>query len=136
MNQPGLEAMQVSLQTLARDFTEMKQLQAEMARGLQALIRLDTEHAATAKALGRAFDALEKLETRHAALDAQVPERLTERLMRLEEERPVNNLASGWVMKAVVGIVVVVAAFIWGAALERQRTPITPATIQSSATPR
>lgn len=120
MSQRSLETIEVMLQDVARQVADVRVSQADMSRSLQIIVRLEAEHSNTAKALGRAFDSIKELDARVTSVDAQVPERLNDRLLKLEEHAPINSLTSSWITRAVFLVVVFAAAFLWGRATERQ----------------
>ena len=125
--QRSLETLEVMLAELGRQLTDVRAAQVEMSRSLQIMVRLDAEHANTAKALGRAFDSIKEMDLRIDAIDAQVPDGLSARLLKLEEHAPINSMTSGWVVKAAFLVVVAVAAFVWGRATELQQEIKPPA---------
>lgn len=119
----------VILQSIANTVEEMRSEQREMREDLKLIRVVEVEHAHTSKALGRAFDSIEELKGDIKRIDAEIPERLGERLMAIEKSQPQHQFTSGLVMKAVLGAIALVAAGIWGAAVQRHLAPPPPTPI-------
>lgn len=120
---PNLETVAALLQGVARSIDEMRDEQREIREELKSIRVVEVEHAHTSKALGRAFESIGKIEVDIRRIDGEIPERLAERLLAIEKTQPQHQLTSGLVMKAVLGLIALGAAGIWGAAIQRQLAP-------------
>jgi multidrug resistance efflux pump len=122
------------MDTIRHRLSTLEATLQSVAASLSALVRLEQHHADTRAALDRAFKAIqaqaERLEAAHTALgqriaqvDEQVPDRLAERLERIEGRVPLWNLTTGWVLAFTVGAACLVFAAVGAMVMDRPREP-------------
>ncbi|MGL6289257.1 MAG: hypothetical protein ACRC2H_01055 [Silanimonas sp.] len=114
MSAPSLETIAALMQAVADNVEQMREEQREIRAEINVIRRVDVEHAHTAKALGRAFDEIKRIDQIIAALDAQIPERLLERLLAIETHQPNQKLSSTVVLRGVAAVLTLLLAFFFG----------------------
>lgn len=127
------------METVRHRLATLEATLQSVAASLSALVRLEQHHADTREALDRAFKAIarqgERQDAQHAALgqritevDEQVPDRLAERLEKLEHRVPLWNLTTGWVLAFTLGAACLVFAAVGAMVMDRPREPTQQAT--------
>lgn len=133
---PNLETLAAIMQNVANTVDEMREEQRKMREDLNLIRVIELDHAHTSKELGRAFKAIDELKDDIKRIDNEIPERLGPRLLTIEQHQPEQKLASGVVIKALIGVAFVVGAFVWGRAIERQAPQYPVPSAQSHTSPR
>jgi len=84
-----LTTLEVKTGSIHQDMSEVKETLKEIAKSLNTLAVLEVKHANTAESLQRAFSEIGKVQKRCEEMEKKLPNLI---------------LASGWVFKAILGI--------------------------------
>lgn len=98
----------------------------DIAVSMQALVRLEQHHSDTRDGLARAWRAIEESKAQLRQLDDQIPDKLADRLGKIEEDMPTLKLTSRWVVTFTLAGFAAAAALVWGMATDRHHDYLPP----------